>query len=322
MDEPQLITLFANKTRIVAVAIPYGNPYSAMFLGVSVSEKDWDRYMEGKADLRYLFTVPKVRTLYQFDLAQMKDKKIKMTPWEGDIDDRYLPSPRFFSENHTEEYETQERASDPEKLLIDGEWELTDFGQFQQKFSDIYTFIISSKNWNDHTLPVATRRRIQEAFLNRPFQGGFSYVHLFRDLAANVPRIDQLNLNKIQYASPGQVEVFGKEEVFSDLQEVVQNFLRNKDSISNAYNAFHKYLSEGHYLKMTGANYGKGDPTEAYVHLTAESLANAMMAPDYQVVKSLTGDNALVSAKIVLAFYRRLADASMYFAQGRVAYAD
>lgn len=320
MDEPQVITLVAGKTRIVAVAIPYANETMSMFLATSASDRDWNRYLDGTVDLRYLFTVPAVRTSYFFDLQEMKDKKVKMTPWTGEIAERYLPLPRFFSSNHTEDYAADERASDPEKLLIDGEWELTDFGQFQQKFSDVYVFLAATRNWQDMSVPLSVRRHIKGAFLNRPFQGGFSYVHLFRELGENVPRADQLNLNKIQYASPGHVEIFGKEEIFEDLQLIIPNFLQKRIQLSKLYGDFYRYLSENHYLKMSGGEYGRGDPSERYINSTARNLASEMLSPNYDVVAHLTENNALVSAKIVLSFYRRLADAAMYFAQGRIAY--
>tara|TARA_R110002020_G_scaffold467027_5_gene690235 strand:+ start:1453 stop:2469 length:1017 start_codon:yes stop_codon:yes gene_type:complete len=322
MDEPQLVTLVAQKTRIVAVAIPYDNVNSAMFLAVSVAQKDWEKYLDGTVDLRYLFTVPTVRTTYYFDLCLMKNSKLMMTPWEGDIEERYLPAPRFFSSNHTESYLADDRATDPEHLVIDGEWELTDFGQFQQKFADIYAFVISSQNWQDESTPYDVRRAIQLAFLNRPFQGGFSYVHLFRDLAENIPRSDKLNLSKIQYASPGSVEIKGKAEIFTEMHEIIQNFLSNKDALRKDYNSFHKFLSERNYLKMSGDAYGQGDAATSYIHQLSRNLAEKMLAPDYDVVRNLSSNNALVCAKIVLAFYRRLSDASMYFAQGRVTYPD
>lgn len=322
MDEPQLITLVARKTKVVAVAIPSDNEDSSLFIAVTVSGKDWERYLDGKVDLRYLFTIPTVKTIFHFDLLDMEDSKVMMSPWKGEVDEQYLPSPRFFSSNHTEHYELEERPTDTETLFIDGEWELTDFGQFQQKFSDIYTYLISEKNWRDKTLPVPVRRRVQEAFLDRPFKGGFSYVHLFRDLAKNMPRSDQLNLNKIQYASPGHVEIFGKQEVFESLSHVLENFLENRDEIVSEYNKFYKYLSERHYLRMSGDQFNVDEVTEEHIQDTARKLSERMLAPNYDAVSKLTDDNALVSAKVVMAFYRRLADAALYFAQGRVGYSE
>ncbi|MER9449649.1 hypothetical protein [Mesorhizobium sp. M0254] len=322
LDEPQIVTLISQKTRVVAIAIPYENPNIAMFHATTVAEKDWERYLSGTVDLRYLFTFPTVRVHYYFDLHALEDGKIMMSPWIGDIGENYLPLPRFFSSNHTEEYKANIRATDRELLVIDGEWELTDFGQFQQKYSDIYAFIIATKNWLDAGATLQTKRRVKDAFLNRPFQGGFSYVHLFRDLSNNVSRPDQLNLSKIKYASPGEVEIFGKEEIFEEIHQIIPNFLHKRERLQEDYRTFHQYLSENHYLRIHGDHYPKGDPTEAYMSGRARKLAVEMLAPNFDAVWDLTNGNALVASKVVLSFYRRLADAAAYFAQGRVAYTD
>ncbi|QKJ90923.1 hypothetical protein [Agrobacterium pusense] len=321
MDEPQLITLLSQKKRIVAVAIPHEDSSRSFFHATTVSIADWDKYLSGTVDLRYLFTYPKVRLHFHFDLHDMVDGKIMMEPWQGEIAEKYMPSPRFFSTNHTEDYEHQTiKASDKETLLIDGEWELTDFGQFQQKFSDVYAFIISAENWQDDSTPTTTKRKIKEAFLDRPFQGGFSYVHLFRDLADNIPPRDQLNLDKIQYASPGHVDVLGKESAFEALQEIIPNFVENRNSIHDSYRGFYQYLSENYYLRMSGNEFKPGDGAEKYINKNARDLSKMMLAPSYDTILDLADHNALVAAKIVLSLYRRLSDAASYFAQGRVAY--
>ncbi|RWJ96996.1 sugar ABC transporter substrate-binding protein [Mesorhizobium sp.] len=321
-DEPQVITLISQKTRIVAIAIPYGNPNASMFLATTVADKDWNKYLDGTVDLRYLFTYPTVRVQYHFDLQTMKDKKVMMTPWDGEIAEKYLPLARFFSTNHTEDYKADDRAKDIEKLLIDGEWELQDFGQFQQKYADVYAFIIATDTWKSAAASVAAKRKVKDAFLDRPFRGGFSYVHLFRDLSENVPRSDQLNLSKIKYASPGHVEIFGNEDVFYHLHNIIPNFLHKREKLSERYRVFHKYLSENHYFKIDGHEYPKNDPTENFMKGRAKELAEEMLAPDFDAVWELTDENALVAAKVVLSFYRRLNDAATYFAQGRIAYSD
>lgn len=86
------------------------------------------------------------------------------------------------------------------------------------------------------------------------------------------------------------------------------------------YNDFYKYLSKSGYLKMSGADFSQIDPSAAYISQMTQNIAKEMLAPDFSTVSALTDGNSLVSAKVVLSFYRRLADASMYFAQGRVSY--
>ncbi len=324
VDEPQVVTLVSagkSKRRFVAVAIPSDAENKSNFLAATVSDKDWVKYLESIIDLRYLFTVPTVRILYTFDLQSMKDGKVKLNGIDTAPPEEHLPLAKFFATNHTEAYDfLEDKASDPEKLLIDGEWELTDFGQFQQKYTDIYTFLISEKNWTSFNVSNDNKARILSAFRKRPYQGGFSYVHLFKDLGANVPRSDQISLDKIRYASPGKVEIFGKDEVFSDLQIIIPNFVENRDELKKTYATFHKYLSEHQFLKMKGDDYLAGDATEKYFFYQTEQLAKMMKAPNFAVVKELSNNNALVCAKIILAFYRRLEEASLYFSQGRISY--
>ena len=207
-------------------------------------------------------------------------------------------------------------------MIVDGEWELTDFGQFQQKFSDVYTFLVSEKNWIDVAANENTKKRIKQAFNNRPFQGGFSYVHLFKDLNDNVPRSDKISLNKIRYASPGKVEVFGKDEIFTTLERIIPNFVENRDNLKKEYGKFYKYLSKNKFLQMNGDHYVKGDASEKYIFSSTEILCQLMLAPNFNTVKSLSNENALVCAKVVLAFYRRLEESALYFSQGRVSYED
>lgn len=319
-DEPQVVTLISQKTRIVAVAIPDDDPAVSKFLATMVTDRDWNKYLAGTVDLRYLFTFPKVRVQYSFDLQTLKENMVMMTPWVGEVDERFLPMPRFFATNHTEEYKVDERATDTETLLIDGEWELTDFGQFQQKYADLYAFIVATDTWKSTTATLAAKQRVKGAFLDRPFRGGFSYVHLFKDLNDNVPRNEQLNLSKIKYASPGEVEIFGKIGVFGNLHDIIPNFLFKRHEISEMYQAFHQYLSQNRYFQIEGTQYPKGDPTEKYMKTQAQNLAKEMRAPDFDAVWGLTNENALVASKVVLSFYRRLNDAAAYFAQGRIAY--
>ena len=80
------------------------------------------------------------------------------------------------------------------------------------------------------------------------------------------------------------------------------------------------YLSKARFLKLPGERYPKDDPTASFISQSARGLAHRMQAPNFDVVWQLADTNALVAAKIVLSFYRRLDDAAAFFAQGRVAF--
>lgn len=319
-DEPHVVTLISRGVRMLATAIPDDDFTKSMFLGVTVSEREWERYLDGVVDLRYIFTYPKLRLHYTFDLNLIKNNAVIMQPYEDEVPEEYLPLPQFFSSSHTETYGGVETPSDKENLLIDGEWELTDFGQFQQKYSDIYTFLISTKNWSDIDTTLSEKKRIEDAFNKRPFMGGFSYVHLFKDLSNSVPRNDRLNLNKINYASPGEIEVFGQDEIFDIISDLIPHFLSIRVDLDKKYSELKKYLTERGLSRLSGDHFLASDANAFYIKNQAEAISFMLGAFEFEKILKLSQNNALVATKVVLAFYRRLSDAATYFAQGRVKY--
>ncbi|GEM_PF-2818204 len=322
MDEPQLITLISAKTRIIALAVPSNKDDALFFYATSVSPKNWDKYMSGSVDLRYLFTYPDQRTAYTFDLSEMEEGTVFMTQYLDDAPEEYLPSPRFFESNHTEEFEHAQRPDESSRLFVDGEWELVEFGQFNQRYADIYAFSTAVNTWELPGISLKQQQDIRRPFMERPYQGGFSYVHLFHDLNDNVPPSEQLSLNKIQYASPGYVDMLGKEDTFDELRSIIENYLANRREITIAYNTLYKYLHENRYLQMAGDAYLKGDASEPYILQQTEKLNNLLKIGKFASIKAMTAENALVSAKVVLSFYRRLHELGQFFAQGRVAFEE
>jgi hypothetical protein len=319
IDEPLLIALKAGKQHVVAVAIPDDDPDKAMFLATTVTPPNWEGYFNGNSDLRFLFTYPKNRLLYYFDLMSMKDNKVSMEPTAfHDIPEDHLPSPRVFATEHTHEYSLGEKGVDEEKLEIDGEWEMPQFGAFYQKYSDVYAFMASTINWRTGTPEVKVY--LSKVYQGKPFEGGSSYVHFYKDLNGGVVRNQRAGLEMIKYNSPGEVLISGKRELFDSVETLIEGFLDNREKIGAAYNALHQYLSKNKYLQMSGHNYPKNDPTSAFIKNQTELLAREIADLDVKPIQEMSGNNALVVAKIVLSLCRRVEDAAEFFAQGRMSY--
>ncbi|MQX94870.1 hypothetical protein GHK03_01180 [Sinorhizobium medicae] len=319
-DEPQLILLKDKSVNIVALAVPSEDADKSMFVATTVARRDWEAYLDGNCDLRYLFTYPKARIVYTFDLRKMSDNVVAMEPLLEAIPEEYLPEPRLFSTFHTELIPVDPIASDEEVLVVDGEWDMPEFGSFYQRYSDVYAFLAALKNWNEPDLALELKRRILDTFRTKPFLGGFSYVHFFQELNAQLQRIQRLGLEKISYASPGTVEIRGQARLFDDVKALVPHFLEHRDEISKQYNKLYKYLSENKYLAMPGDRYPNEPTVSRYINHEAKLLTELMAEPHFETVTALANRNALVTAKIVMSFYRRLDDATAYFAQGRVSF--
>lgn len=322
LDEPQLITLVAGLQRILAIAIPSEDDDQLPFLAVTVSSKDWERYLDGTVDLRYLFTFPRKRNLYTFDMASAKNGKVMMTPFPRTVPNHYLPEPRFFSDNHTEEVEHGQKSAFMEELLIDGEWEMPDFGLFYVKYADVYSFVIALLNWSNPNISTDRKRKIIDAFQSYPFKGGGSYLHFYRSLMSLLRRDERLSLDNIQYASPGHVKIHGREDVFEGVTSMIGEYLEQRDLIKDNYARLYGYLKKNKLLRMPGTKFLEFGEHDEEILIYTKDLVGQINFPDLKLVMHLSDGNVLVSAKTVLSFYRRLDETADFFAQGRINFSE
>lgn len=322
MDEPLLVHLKSQKAHLLALAVREDDPNKAPYVATTVSTKDFESYMEGHVDLRYVFTYPTGRSTYTFDMMEMKDNKISMTPFEGKLPEAYLPAPRFFSTSHTHDLAEAITPLGVERLDVDGEWDMPDFGDFYSRYSDVYYFLAATHAFADSNRSELSRKHIKQAFMSKPFKGGFSYVHLYSALPAGIGRQERLRMDKIKYESPGYVLVHGDGETFAETEALVRAFIDNRGELHDLYNQLHEFLSKNKYLSMPGNQFLPSDPAAAYIGARATEIADKLKLPNLEVVRDLVEDNALVFAKIVLSLYRRLKGTAEFFAQGRMNFTD
>ncbi|MES0108364.1 hypothetical protein [Mesorhizobium sp. M0013] len=199
---------------------------------------------------------------------------------------------------------------------------MPEFGRFYQRYADIYSFLVAFLNWKADDTAPATKAKVAKAFKSKPFKGGSSYRHFYQDLVANLARQERLGLQEIQYASPGHFDVQGREDAFEDVQGVIRWFMDHRPDIQKKSSHLKAYLSKAGLLRMAGSSFLPDDPRANFIKTTAEELNASMHGPDFATIKELSQDNALVAAKIVLSFYRRVDDASQFFSQGRVNFSD
>ena len=320
IDGPQLICLSANKSRFLALAIPEQDGVKFDFIAVSVSPKNWERYLDSRVDLRFLFTYPFQRTHYTLSSEDLAKGELWLSPYDAAIPEEYLPEHGLFATDHTEEYAEAATAADEEQLFIDGEWEMPEFGKFYQKYSDIYAFLAALNNFRDKTIEQVFKGRIMSAFRKKPFQGGSSYLHLFNELDECLPRHQKLTLDAIKYASPGDVKMNGTSEIFAAEEAIILNYLSERKLINDQYGKLREYLSRRNLLTAPGDRFLEDDPDATAIREMARGLCSAMRIERFEDILALANENSLVAAKVVLSVQRRVEAASMFFAEGRMAF--
>lgn len=114
------------------------------------------------------------------------------------------------------------------------------------------------------------------------------------------------------------MSVNGDADTFVETESIIRSFLSSRAVLKELYSSFHSFLSKGRYLAMAAEEFQSNDPAFAYIDRTAASLAEKLNIPNIDTLKLLVENNPLAFAKIVLSLYRRLDDASRFFAQGRI----
>lgn len=321
IDGLQLICLKSQRTRLIAVAVPKQPDKNFDFVAVSVSPENWEKYFENRVDLRYLFTYPTQKTIYTMDSSQETSSgEFIMTVYEDTLPEDLLPGAGLFSSDHTEEYGDATIAGDTQQLFIDGGWEMTEFGRFYQKYSDVYAFVAALRNYINDSVDSKIKSGIADVFKKKPFQGGSSYLHMFNELTDFVPRDQRVTLDKIQYASPGDVQMNGSGNIFYAEKEIIQNYIMNRRDIQNKYNVLHRYLSKNGLLAMAGGKFSGNREVRNNIMENSILLCNLIKIGNFPDIYALSQNNELVSAKVILSVTRRIDAAAAFFSEGRMAF--
>jgi hypothetical protein len=322
LDEPQVVMLdHGDDAKIIGVAINkegYDNP----FLGAEISFSQWERYNRQFVDLHYLFLLPKWRRWYIFDLAdQDENDRIPLErAQEADYrNEKYLPTQGlFWARSHT--------ADDPvfgastevvsQKFLIDGTWDPPDISQFFARINDIYSFFLGIGKFQSKKTSHQQKRALVNAFTDNTLHSGFNYVNFYGDLKGLVTFGERLAMPAIVKQSPGFVDVEGKAATLNEVAAALANFDKNQEAIKVEYNMLRKFLSKSKLLKAGNIDkLEKNDPVFIFIREHNKTLSKSL-GVDVEPVDKLT-NNALTTAKILLAHYRRLERYHMFFVEGR-----
>jgi hypothetical protein len=322
LDEPQVVMLdHGDDAKIIGVAINkegYENP----FLGAEISFSQWERYNREFVDLHYLFLLPKWRRWYIFDLADLdeNDRIPLERAQEADYrNEKYLPAQGlFWARSHTEDDPVFGASTEvvSQDFRIDGTWDPPDISQFFARINDIYSFFLGIGKFQSAKTSHQQKRALVNAFTDNTLHSGFNYVNFYGDLKGLVTFGERLAMPAIVKQSPGFVSVEGKATTLNEVTAALTNFDKNQEAIKVEYNMLRKFLSKSKLLKAGNIDrLEKNDPIFRFIREHNKTLSK-ILGVDVEPVDKLTS-NVLITAKILLAHYRRLERYHMFFVEGR-----
>ena len=319
--EPIVLLFKSGKSFFIASALPSESGYVEEYLVVSVSPKYLKRYFREECDLRYLFVSTPNRSYFKLDVKKLGHDEVTVVGIDGDISEEMLPVAQLFASSHTETYQEMSGGySALETLFIAGNWEMEDFGSFSRKYRDLYAFEDSLNKIDDVQTADDYRQKIGDAFRGNELTGGGSYVSLFRDLLVNLPRNERYDLRRVEYASPGKIELQGKGEVFDVLEARIKNLLDNAGSLHDKYWRLRKFMSDAKLLDISKPVLDVAPEIKQRIEIDTKALLKGLDLDIYKTLSDFNDGNVPNTAKVAMAVYRRVKDASKYFAEGRIAY--
>jgi hypothetical protein len=322
-DEPQLMLLEisrgAGTSHMLAVAIDHP-PMTRPFFACEARARTYERYFQGKADLRYVFTDAIRERYFFFDLDTAENNKVMLieaTSEEAKNPD-FWPSAGLFSRSHTNPFLARAETDAVVKTFkIDGDWGIEDFSYFRSRVSSLHA-LFTVINALDTKPGASEKEFLMDAIQTRPWRRGGSYVGFYGDLASHANRLSPLKVERIKYASPGEIALRGNEGVFSEIDRLIEVFEKDHRSLQRRYNNLHGMLAKEHLLSAKRTTRFSNPHMQQLVLEQSKALAQTMRLEKTDDIFEACERNTLIFCKVILSIYRRADDLYVYHAEGRV----
>jgi len=320
-DEPQLVLLKSDRGSDMLGMGVNSEKFENTFFGCEVREKAFNRYLEGKADLRFAFTQALGGNYYLFHLGEgTPGETVSLhlaTPSEKG-NEEFWPKVGFFSRSHTFSYKVRKFIKETiREFKIDGNWDASDFSHFHRRISNLYALFSVLNRLEGATAPKE-RAYIKAAIQERFWQGGGSYVGFYDDMFDHIQAVSPLGVARIQYASPGQIALRGDKNVFSDIARTLEAFDAAGTEIDRVYSRIHEILRRDKLLRASPTARFSDLSLRRTVYSNCLKLGTALGIEKLDEIYEACDKNTLIFAKVILSIYRRANELYTFHAEGRV----
>jgi len=322
-DGPQLAVLKSDRNRNMLAHAVYRTDMKEPFFGCEVTDKAFDKYFEGTADLNYAFQRAQSSAYYFFDNAFVEGEgdvvKLRAATPDELQHAEYWPQVGIFSRSHTSLFNREKRVTALKTFKIDGKWGASDFSHFYGKMSDLYSLFAVLGRISGTAAPIE-RAFLASALRDRLFRGGGSYVGFYDDLdnRNHEHKLAPLEVSRIQYASPGQIDLRGDTMALSSTSDVIAKFEDGSRDLTELYKTVHGVLRKEKLLTAEPTEKFSSKALEEFVLSRTMELAQALKLENIDSVYQAAGKNILVFAKLILSIYRRANELYMFEAEGRI----
>ena len=213
----------------------------------------------------------------------------------SEIPEAYWPAPDSWHDNDLRPRAEQQNSR--QEVLIQGQWDMADFGLFPRRYSQVYAFIYM----------MNSGAQVPPAFHFR-YRRGFPIVKLFTGLLKQLPVGERPVVSAIQYMSPGFIRLQANPSISAKVYEAIETARARREAIREAYRAIREYeqmdLSDG---------------MEGNFRAALEHMADVLGLIDIDRLLTMVG-GYLSAAKVLGSYHRFLEELARYEDDGKVTF--
>ena len=192
------------------------------------------------------------------------------------------------------------------KLHLDGRWNLEDLSEAIRGYTQLYGFAYSLLA----DLPTSRLGEIEYIYGKFPWRGGYSSANFFNQLFHKIPPKLRPEVKRIQYASPGFLELYELLLVAGTVAGIV----RAVCSVFNDAHKTYRNIQKGYFehelakINLTNEQLNLSQKQLIYCENASKNLVEVIgltNAIDQLLEKRVQG-NQIMKLKILLAVYRRV----------------
>jgi hypothetical protein len=200
------------------------------------------------------------------------------------------------------------------RIPIGGRWSLEDLYVFPRAFEQIYFLFYSLLPHEEDWI----QERIQHAYAQFPWRGGYSAVNFYNTLKYTTPRKERPQVLSLQYASPGWIElglIVGVAVAVERLAKSIATMIREANAI---YHEIHEGLSKRRLLRIEVAKKElelEGAHAQ-FIEESVQRMIHLLGLSDADQMHAKTG-SPLKTLKILFSMYRRVRILADYQIRGK-----
>lgn len=324
-DGPQLLALKSDHARHMLAIAVRKRGMDEPFFGAEIPDKAFELYFDETADLYYALRRAVGDKYYFFDLSLARGDTVVLLPAKPEevSDPALWPGVGIFARSHTTSYLRQKITGTIRKFVIDGKWRTNDFSLFHAKMADLYgLFGVLDRLQSAHG--ATEKAFIETTIRDRFWRGGGSYVGFYDSLIERnkLLKLEPLEVAKIQYASPGEIELRGNKRALADVADIIALFDESGPALAASYRAIHGTLRVQKLLRAVPSARFSNKQMELFVREKTDAFAKDMRLDHTPELFEACRSNVLVFAKVIMSVYRRANELYIFHAEGRVQKAD